>query len=232
MRLVLIEDDYDFGSALKKTLEKYTYGVDWFRTGDAGFDAIAAGNYLALILDLNLPGMNGFEIVSSLRKSGSDLPILILTAMDDQPSRLHGLELGADDCLVKPFDAEELLARVRALTRRPQFRLQSKLQWGNISLYPHELTVYRDDEELHLSHKEKHLLRLLMEYQDRYLSKNDLEYALYDCDNLVESNMIEVLVYSLRKKLGGNCIKCARGIGYRLRTDETAGASANHSHVS
>ncbi|SIQ58486.1 two component transcriptional regulator, winged helix family [Rhizobium sp. RU35A] len=216
MRLLLIEDDQILGSSLKRAFEKHAYGIDWFRDGENGLAAARTGDYGGLILDVNLPGINGFEVVRTLRASGNGLPVLMLTALDNVRSRVEGLDEGADDYLVKPFDLDELLARVRALLRRREGRTRTVLRSGGVEVDPAAMVVRHNGVQLHIPAKEFHLLRVLMERAGRYVTKNDIEYALYDISSTIESNTIEVTVYNLRKKLGTDFIKSIRGVGYMV----------------
>ncbi len=216
MRLLLIEDDHILGSSLKRAFEKHSYGVDWFRDGENGLEAARSNEFDGLILDINLPGMSGIDVLKSLRASGHPLPILLLTALDSVRSRVEGLDEGADDYLVKPFDLDELFARVRALLRRREGRTQTILKSGTVELDPAAMVVRHNGAQLHIPAKEFHLLRVLMERCGRYVTKSDIEYALYDISSTIESNTIEVTVYNLRKKLGADFIKSIRGVGYMI----------------
>ena len=216
MRILLVEDDQILGSSLKKAFEKHAYGVDWFRDGESGLSATRSSEYAVAILDVNLPKMSGFDIVRAVRLRGDKLPILMLTALDSIKSRVEGLDEGADDYLVKPFDLDELFARVRALVRRREGRTETILKCGHVELDPSAMVVRQNGQQLHMPSKEFHLLRLLMERSGRYVTKSDLEYALYDTEAMKESNTIEVAVYNLRKKLGSEFIKSIRGVGYMV----------------
>ncbi len=173
-------------------------------------------DYAAMVLDVNLPGESGLEIARRLRQAGNDIPILMLTALDGIRDRVAGLDQGADDYLTKPFDLDELLARMRALLRRRQGRGETVLRRGDVELDPAAMVVRRGGQQLHMPAKEFHLLRLLMERSGRYVTKADIEYALYDLNASVESNTIEVAIYNLRKKLGSDFIQSIRGVGYMI----------------
>lgn len=216
MRILLVEDDDIIGPSLKKSLEKASYGVDLFTDGQSGFEAACTNDYEVVILDINLPKMNGIAVAKSLRRSGAKVPILMLTAMNEIRHRINGLDVGADDYITKPFDLDELLARIRALRRRNTGQSESLLTSGDIKLDPDAMVVRRNGEKMHITGKEFQILRILMERTGRYVSKRDLEYALYDIDNSIESNTIEVTIYSLRKKLGSTAIKSMRGVGYTI----------------
>ena len=220
MRILLVEDDYILGSSLKRALEKHAYGVDWFRDAETALDALRNSQFGCVILDVNLPKASGFEVVRSLRRGGNDVPILMLTALDSVRDRVNGLDEGADDYLVKPFDLDELLARLRALIRRRQGRTETIIRCADVELDPSAMVARRNGVQLHIPAKEFHLLRLLMERSGRYVTKNDIEYALYDTDVSVESNTIEVTVYNLRKKLGTDFIRSIRGVGYMVERQQ------------
>lgn len=216
MRILLIEDDAILGSSLKKAFEKHCYGVDLFRDGESGLLAIQDNSYEVVVLDVNLPKASGFEVVRHLRARGNNVPVLMLTALDSVRSRVEGLDEGADDYLVKPFDLDELLARVRALARRREGRVETLLRCGHVELDPSSMIARHNGEPLHIAGKEFRLLRLLMERAGRYVTKSDIEYALYDTSSVIESNTIEVIIYNLRKKLGSDFIKSIRGVGYMV----------------
>ncbi len=220
MRILLVEDDYILGSSLKRALEKHAYGSDWFRDAETALDALRDSQFGCVILDVNLPKASGFDVARSLRRGGNDVPILMLTALDSVRDRVAGLDEGADDYLVKPFDLDELLARLRALIRRRQGRTETIIRCADVELDPSAMVARRNGVQLHIPAKEFHLLRLLMERSGRYVTKNDIEYALYDTDVSVESNTIEVTVYNLRKKLGTDFIRSIRGVGYMVERQQ------------
>jgi len=220
VRILLVEDDYILGSSLKRAFEKHAYGVDWFRDAETALDALRDSQFGCVILDVNLPKASGFEVVRSLRRGGNDVPILMLTALDSVRDRVNGLDEGADDYLVKPFDLDELLARLRALIRRRQGRTETIIRCADVELDPSAMVARRNGVQLHIPAKEFHLLRLLMERSGRYVTKNDIEYALYDTDVSVESDTIEVTVYNLRKKLGTDFIRSIRGVGYMVERQQ------------
>nr|WP_210295398.1 response regulator transcription factor [Rhizobium sp. BK379] len=216
----MVEDDYILGSSLKRALEKHAYGLDWFRDAETALDALRDSQFGCVILDVNLPKASGFDVARSLRRGGNDVPILMLTALDSVRDRVAGLDEGADDYLVKPFDLDELLARLRALIRRRQGRTETIIRCADVELDPSAMVARRNGVQLHIPAKEFHLLRLLMERSGRYVTKNDIEYALYDTDVSVESNTIEVTVYNLRKKLGTDFIRSIRGVGYMVERQQ------------
>ncbi|KPH04239.1 response regulator transcription factor (plasmid) [Rhizobium acidisoli] len=216
MRILLVEDDSILGSSLKRALEKHAYGVDWMRDGESGLEAAEQLLFAAVILDINLPLLSGIEVLKGVRRKGNTVPILLLTALDNVRRKVEGLDEGADDYLVKPFDLDELLARLRALIRRRDGRTESLLRCGDVEMDPSAMVARKGNIQVHTTAKEFHLLKLLMERSGRYVTKNDIEYALYDAYSSVESNTIEVTIYNLRKKLGTEFIKSIRGIGYMI----------------
>ncbi|MBX5160613.1 MULTISPECIES: response regulator transcription factor [unclassified Rhizobium] len=216
MRILLVEDDSILGSSLKRALEKHAYGVDWMRDGQSGLEAAEHSHFAAVILDINLPVLGGIGVLKGIRRKGNTVPVLLLTALDAVRQKVEGLDEGADDYLIKPFDLDELLARLRALIRRREGRAESILRCGDIEVDPAAMVARKGSLQVHTTAKEFHLLKLLMERSGRYVTKNDIEYALYDANSTVESNAIEVTIYNLRKKLGTDFIKSIRGIGYMI----------------
>lgn len=216
MRILLVEDDNILGSSLKRALEKHAYGVDWMRDGESGLAAAQYSQFAGVILDINLPQLNGMDVLRGIRQRGNSVPILLLTALDAVRRKVEGLDEGADDYMVKPFDLDELLARLRALIRRREGRTESLIRCGDIEIDPSAMVVRKAGAQVHTTAKEFHLLKLLMERSGRYVTKNDIEYALYDAHNTIESNAIEVTIYNLRKKFGSELIKSIRGVGYMI----------------
>jgi DNA-binding response OmpR family regulator len=216
MRILLVEDDQILGSSLKKALEKHAYGVDWLRDGESALAAAEDSQFEVIILDLNLPKLSGIGVLQALRRKGSHVPVLLLTALDTVYQKVEGLDQGADDYMVKPFDLDELLARLRALIRRRDGRAETTIRCGEVEADPAAMVVRKSGTQIHMTAKEFHLLKLLMERSGRYVTKNDIEYALYDAGNAVESNTTEVAIYNLRKKLGADFIKSIRGVGYMI----------------
>lgn len=216
LRILLVEDDDILGSSLKRALERHAYGVDWFRDAESALEALLVNDFASVVLDVNLPKASGFDVVRSVRGRGDNVPILMLTALDGVRDRVNGLDQGADDYLIKPFDLDELLARLRALVRRRQGRNENIIRCADVEIDPAAMVARRNGIPVHMPAKEFHLLRLLMERSGRYVTKSDIEYALYDTDVSVESNTIEVTVYNLRKKLGTEFIRSIRGVGYMV----------------
>lgn len=216
MRLLLVEDDLILGSSLKKALEKHAFGVDWMKDGEAAIAGLQDLAFDVVVLDVNLPGADGIEVLRSARKNRNDVPILLLTARDTSLQKVEGLDNGADDYLVKPFDLDELLARLRALIRRREGRTEVVLKSGDIELDPAAMVVRGAEGQIAMTAKEFRLLKLLMERAGKYVTKSDIEYALYSTDSAVESNTTEVIIYNLRKKLGAEFIRSIRGVGYMV----------------
>lgn len=216
MRLLLVEDDLILGSSLKKALEKHAYGVDWMKDGEAAIAGLEDLAFDVVVLDVNLPGVNGIEVLRSARKKRNAVPILLLTARDTSVQKVEGLDNGADDYLVKPFDLDELLARLRALMRRREGRTEIILKSGAIEMDPAAMVVRGAEGQIAMTAKEFRLLKLLMERAGKYVTKSDIEYALYSADSAVESNTTEVIIYNLRRKLGAEFIRSIRGVGYMI----------------
>ncbi len=216
MRLLLVEDDPLLGDGLKQGLQAEGYTVDWLRDGSQALHSLLTENFDLVVLDLGLPGMDGMDVLKEIRDRGLKLPLLILTARDAVGDRVSGLDQGADDYLTKPFDLEELSARLRSLLRRSQDRAAPVLAFGDLSLDPAAWEVHQAGKKVALSRKEFTVLRYLLEHQGRVVSRERLEQALYGWDMEIESNALEVHVHKLRKKLGADLIATVRGVGYRI----------------
>ena len=216
MRLLLVEDDAMIGESVRAGLRQDGFAVDWVRDGRAAELALETNPYDTLLLDLGLPRKTGLEVLASLRRRGNAIPVLILTARDAIADRVKGLDSGADDYLVKPFDLEELAARIRALLRRKSGRADPVVQVGGLRLNPatHEVTL--QDKPVALSAREFSLLHALAARPGAVLSRAQLEEKLYGWGQEVGSNTVEVYVHSLRRKLGANLIQNVRGVGYML----------------
>jgi two-component system, OmpR family, response regulator len=216
MRVLLVEDDPMIGRATCQALVDAAHAVDWVATGELGLSALRDHSYDVLLLDLGLGGLDGDEVLRRLRHKNSTLPVVILTARDQVDSRVDLLDLGADDYLVKPFDAKELLARVRAVVRRKAGSGAPLLVCGALSLDPASREAEYTGTRTRLSGREFALLEALMRRPGAILSKADLEQKIYGWDQEVESNTVEVLVYGLRRKLGTGVIRNVRGVGYMV----------------
>ncbi len=213
MRILLVEDDDLLGKALKTGLAQAGYTPDWLRDGETALEAVRANTYSAVILDINLPGISGLDVLKILRQS-ADLPVLIMTARDGLDSRVEGLDLGADDYIVKPFALIELLARLRAVQRRSLGRSQTLITLHDIELDTAARTVRKGGEWIKITAREFQILSLLMERMGRIVSKSEIENHVYSWDGDFESNTVEAAIYSLRKKLGKTLISTLRGVGY------------------
>jgi two-component system OmpR family response regulator/two-component system response regulator QseB len=216
MRILLVEDDASLGEGLRTALRRAAYTVDWLRDGASALAAIRDGDIDLVVLDLGLPQMDGIEVIRQARRLGADVPILVLSARERASDRALGLDVGADDYLGKPFDARELLARVRALLRRTGGRADPILRIGALTLDPAGLAVTWRGRMLDLPRREFALLRLLMEQRGRPITRESAQQRLYGWDEDVASNALDVHIHALRKKLDPALIRTLRGIGYAL----------------
>lgn len=216
MRLLLVEDDPMVGEAVRKGLRLEGLAVDWVRDGAQAEAALASHGYDVLLLDLGLPRKDGLAVLEGLRRAGNDIPALIITARDAVADRVRGLDAGADDYVVKPFDLDELTARVRALARRRAGRARPQLAAGALTLDPARREVRHRGAPVAVSPREFALLAALMENPGAVLSKETLEERLYGWGEEVESNTVEVHVHNLRRKFGPQVIRTVRGMGYRI----------------
>lgn len=223
MRVLLVEDDPMLGDGLRAGLRQLGFQVDWVRDGVAAERELASGDYAAAVLDLGLPLKDGIDVLQSLRARRVNTPVLVLTARDAVPERIRGLDLGADDYVVKPVDLHELGARLRSLVRRASGQAQDALQCGPLRLDPAARQVSLDGTPVPLSTREFDLLHALMLNAGRVLSREQLEQQLYSWGYEVDSNAIEVHIHHLRRKLQPGLIQTVRGIGYTmLRSAEPA----------
>jgi two-component system response regulator QseB len=216
MRLLLAEDDPMIGAAVERGLRDDGFVVDWVRDGAAADAALRDPVHDLLLLDLGLPRRTGLDVLTALRRRGDGRPVLILTARDAVADRVAGLDAGADDYLVKPFDLDELAARIRALGRRRAGRAVSALRHGDVSLDPATRDVRLAGAPVSLSPREFALLEALMTRPAAVLSRKQLEEKLYGWDEPVESNAVEVHLHALRRKLGAEFIRNVRGVGWTL----------------
>jgi len=215
MRLLLVEDDIPLGSALKQSFHDEGYAVDWVESGQHAILAFPDSDLA--VLDLGLPDMDGLQVLKEIRGKDANKPVLILTARDGIESKVSGLDLGADDYLSKPFEMEELLARVRVLGRRINSMSSNVILIGGVELNLHDHKVTVESETLSLSRREYMIMKALMENAGRILSKAQLETKLYDWGEEVTSNTIEVHIHNIRKKLPIGFINTVRGVGYIVR---------------
>ena len=214
MRILLVEDDRLLGDGLKAGLSQAGYAVDWLRDGDAAVAALSTESFSAVVLDLGLPKRDGLSVLQWLRERRDATPVLILTARDQLEDKVRGLDLGADDYVLKPFDLDEIAARLRALVRRAHGRPEPVLQVGDITLSPATRAVTHAGEPVELTPREFDLLHLLLENAGRVLTRRTLEEQLYTWDDAVDSNALEVHIHHLRRKLGNELIRTVRGVGY------------------
>jgi two-component system response regulator QseB len=219
MRVLLAEDDAMIGAAVRDRLRGQGFAVDWVRDGRAADAALAGEAYDLLLLDLGLPGREGLPVLKGLRARGSTLPVVILTARDAVDDRVAGLDAGADDYIVKPFDLKELEARLRAVLRRRAGSASSVIEHGRLSLDLASHELRRDGVPVPVSPREFALLHALLERPGRILSRAQLEERLYGWGEEVGSNVVEVHIHSLRRKLGADLIRNVRGVGYRIPED-------------
>ena len=219
MRILLAEDDSLLGDGLRAGLRQLGFQVDWVRDGEAAERELHAQPYAAAVLDLGLPRKDGMDVLAAVRQAGISTPVLVLTARDAVPDRIRGLDVGADDYVVKPVDLHELAARLRALVRRAHGQPQECLTAQDIVLDPAARSVRQAGESVMLSTREFDLLQAFMLSADRVLSREQLEQQLYSWGQEVESNAVEVHIHNLRRKLGAALIHTVRGVGYMLQRD-------------
>ena len=219
MRILLVEDDPMVGAAIRKGLQQDGHTLDWVRDGVAAAAALATDTHDLMLLDLGLPGKPGLDVLAELRRAGNALPVIICTARDAVAERVRGLDLGADDYVIKPFAFDELGARIRAVTRRRLGQPANLLRHGPLTLDPASHEVSLDGTPVALSAREFAILEALMERPSAVLSRAQIEDRLYGWDEEVASNAVEVHVHNLRRKLGEGLIRTVRGLGYSLGRD-------------
>lgn len=216
MRLLLVEDDLMLGEALQDALTPHSYVVDWFKDGESALKALRREKFELIVLDIGLPGIDGIDVLRTLRRENFTLPVLLLTARDALTDKVKGLDAGADDYLLKPFDLDELLARLRALSRRSVGRASPLITHGELQVNPENQRVTFNDQEINLARREYMLLIKLLENTGRILSREQLEQSLYGWMDDVESNALEVHIHHLRKKIPMDLIRTIRGVGYTI----------------
>lgn len=222
MRILVVEDEHRIANSIKKGLEQERYAVDIAYDGNDGFDMASTEEYDLIILDLMLPGMNGLQICKELRKKQIHSPILILTAKGQIQDKVEGLDSGADDYLTKPFSFEELLARIRALSRRPKNSLDSVLTVGDLDLNSQTFEVFRDKKAIKLSSREFSFLEFLMRHRGKIVTKEQIIAHVWDYDSDILPNTVEVYIKNLRAKIdlpfSGKkpLIQTVRGFGYKI----------------
>ena len=222
MRVLLVEDDELLGDGIYSGLKHYGHTVDWVKDGKSAFEALSRQqeNFDIVVLDLGLPRMSGLEILRRVREKNISVPVLILTAKDTIESRVQGLDAGADDYLPKPFDLDELCARLRALQRRSKSRAQPVLAHGDITIDPAAHVVTLKGESVTLSRREFTLLQKLLENTGRVISRDQLNQTLYGWGENIDSNALEVHIHNLRKRFGTKLIRTIRGVGYMVKPSD------------
>ena len=216
MRILLVEDDCLLGEAVRDGLRQEGYVVDWVRNGGAALAALSTSSFSALVLDLGLPDSDGLGLLRRLRQNGQATPVVIVTARDRVSDRIGGLDAGADDYLIKPFDIDELGARLRAITRRADGCAESRLSAGEVVLDLRQRTVTRHGAPAALTAREYALVELLMRKAGCLVTRAEIEEELYGFDDHIASNAIEVHIHNLRRKLGPQFITNLKGRGYRV----------------
>jgi two-component system response regulator QseB len=219
MRILLVEDDAMIGESVADGLKAEGYAVDWVRDGKEAEVAVSATPYSLVVLDLGLPRRDGIDVLKGIRERRIDVPVLVMTARDTVRDRIKGLDAGADDYLIKPFDLDELTARARALMRRAAGRSEPVIERGPLSINPATREVTWRGESMALSAREYALLAALAERPGLVLSRAQLEEKLYGWNEAVGSNAVEVHIHNVRKKLGEGVIRNVRGMGYTLAAE-------------
>ncbi|MFZ2450569.1 MAG: response regulator [Methylovulum miyakonense] len=220
MRLLLVEDDEILGDGLVAGLTMEGYAVDWLTNGKQADEALKLNSYELIVLDLNLPDMDGLTILRNLRSRKDETPVMVLTAKDTVPDRVLGLDSGADDFVIKPFDLDEVCARLRALARRNEGRSVPTIEYKGVVLDPAAHQVTYNGEKVELSQKEFEILNFLMGNIGKVISRARLEESLYSWNSDIESNTVEVHIHHLRKKLDSGLIRTVRGVGYIIDSDD------------
>jgi DNA-binding response OmpR family regulator len=214
VRILLVEDDDLLAAGIRDTLERALYAVEWVPDGAQALAALKSNAFDLVVLDLGLPKIDGVEVLRKVRGEGGAVPVIVLSARDTAPDRVLGLDAGADDYLVKPFDVDELLARVRAQLRRQRGAAVNVIEHGPLRLDPAALTVTFEGQPVALQRREFMLLQKLLQSAGQVLSRAQLEDSLYGWDSGVESNSVDVHIHKLRRKLYPEVIRTVRGVGY------------------
>ncbi len=214
MRILLVEDDDLLAAGIRDTLERALYAVEWVPDGAQALAALKSNTFDLVVLDLGLPKVDGVEVLRKVRGEGGAVPVIVLSARDTASDRVLGLDAGADDYLIKPFDVDELLARVRAQLRRQRGAAVNVIEHGPLRLDPAALTVTFEGQPVALQRREFMLLQKLLQSAGQVLSRAQLEDALYGWDSGVESNSVDVHIHKLRRKLYPEVIRTVRGVGY------------------
>ncbi len=217
MRILLVEDDEQLGESLHQALIVAHYACDWIQHGDHVLPAIASTHYDLLLMDIGLPGRSGLEVLGDIRNKQIRVPVLLLTARDSTHDKVKGLDTGADDYLTKPFDLDELYARIRVLLRRSTEHDQNVLRCGDITLDCNAREIFHGERLVELTVTEVAIMELLMRNSGHYVSTKRLEDSIYSWGKEVESNTVQVYISRLRKRFGNELIETKRGIGYRIQ---------------
>ncbi|TXF97014.1 response regulator [Massilia arenae] len=219
MRILLVEDDISLGETIQAWLRLDQHAVDWVQRGDSADTALKTHHYDCVLLDRGLPGLSGDDLLARLRKAGNGVPVILITAFNALADRVEGLDLGADDYLVKPFELEEMSARIRAAVRRGANQVSNELCHADIALNLDTKVATLAGQPVALTAREYNVLYALLLRKNSIVTRAQIEEALYGWGDEVESNAIEVYIHNLRKKLGGDSIVTVRGLGYRLKND-------------
>ncbi|MBN8946982.1 MAG: response regulator [Rhodanobacter sp.] len=216
MHIILVEDDAQLGAAIQRALERLAYTVSWLRDGREALIALRDETADLVLLDLGLPGKDGLDVLVEARRSHVTTPVIVMTARDGLQARVHGLDAGADDYLIKPFHLDELCARIRSLSRRAQGLAVNRIEVGALTLDLGTSQVTRRGEAVELTRREFALLQILLERAGKLVRRESLVNSLYGLDTVVGDNALEVLVHALRKKLGYDTVRTVRGFGYMI----------------
>jgi len=216
MRILLVEDDPMIGDAIQRALSDASYAADWVKNGLTGLAALDTHPYDLVLLDLGLPGKDGLDVLDTIRARNNPVPLLIITARDSLDDRLRGLDGGADDYLLKPFDLRELAARLHTLLRRVAGRSVNLIEHGRLTYNPSSRETLLGGESVDLSRREQALLQALLQNRGRVLSSEQLKDSVYGLNDELESNALNVHIHHLRRKLGNGIVETVRGLGYRL----------------
>lgn len=216
MKILLIEDDILIGESIKEILEENNYITDWFEDGESCYVALKNQQYDLIILDLNLPDIEGSKILKHIRLKKNSIPVIVISAKNSIDDKVFLLNIGADDYLTKPFDYDELIARIKSVHRRNNKQQNHQLIHEKIILDIDKKIAFYNDCEIFLTLKEFYILRILIENKNKIISRQDIENKLYNWDQEIESNAIEVHIHNIRKKTSNNFIKNVRGFGYKL----------------
>ena len=216
MSILLVEDDLLLGEGLCAGLVQYQYKVVWAKDGEKAWEDLQTDSFDIVILDLGLPKLSGKDVLKKMRSKKMEIPVIILTAFNDKEDLIRGLDLGADDYVVKPFSLEEICARIRAILRRKPYCIEPNIIVGDIVLDPTTRLIFKSGKKICLARREFMLMRILMENVGHVLTKERIMQEMYGWGDNIDSNALEVHIHTLRKKIGGKAISTIRGVGYKL----------------